>query len=278
MPLNLSEISNKSNNFDLNNINLAFSSTSSITPLTLTDVDTTNFTIAANTSTNLDYYLSQEICLFDALYFQKRESNILIINYNKVLIWDENVNKFKIVDIKNFDYNLVETNEKYDSTSDNITFNGDFINSAQIFLTLSLEQNDVIFIDTEKNKNYKFCSKIKKWILLDNKSFFNVEFDNNITVFDIQRNNNIKELLIEKKGKIKFYEGFVFSPYITSPYITTTANTTIATDATIYTNTTIATDTTIYNNYNLNNRIYSRYAIGIDTANNNYLTTSLGHS
>ncbi len=264
MPVNSSETSNKSNNFDLKNIDLASSSSSSITSLTsltLTDVDTSNFTIAANTNTNLGYYFNQEICLFDALYFQKRESNILIINYNKALIWDENVSRFKIVEIKNFDYNLVETNEKYDSTSNNITFNSHFTNSAQIFLTLLLEQNDLVFIDTEKNKNYKFCSKIKKWILLDSKSFFNIEFENDIKIFDIKNQNNDKKILIEKKSKLNFLNtGFIYPPYVP-----------------------LGGTVTITENINNNNRIYnsdllSRYALGVDTANNNYLTTSLSHT
>jgi hypothetical protein len=227
--------------------------------------NTSNFTITSNVDyiTNLGCSFNQSICLFDSLYFEKKESNILIINYTKAFIWDENVSGFKIIDIKNFNYDLVETNERYDSTSNNISFNSDFTNSAQIFLTLLLEQNDMIFIDTEKNKNYKFCSKNKKWILLDNKSFFNIEFDNKIKIFDIKKNNNIKELLIEKNVNTKYYQGIVFAPYI--PYTITTNN-----------NTTI--DYSNYNdNINLNNRIYSRYSLGVDTANNNYLTTSLIH-
>jgi hypothetical protein len=268
MPVNSSEKSklDLSNIHHMSNDNYILSvdtiDTSKFSTIT---TNTSNFTIAANSdfTTNLGHYLNQSICLFDNLCFEKKESNILIINYNKVFIWDKNVSSFKIVDIKNFDYNLIETDEKHDSISNNAYFNSDFKNSAETFLTLLLEQNDLIFIDTEKNKNYKFCSKIKKWILLDNKSFFNVEFDNNITIFNIKRNNSIKELLIEKNKKIKYHkewEGLVFAPYIT------TTNNNI-----------ITLDCNYYNNINLNNSIYNRYTLGVDTANNNYLTTSLGH-
>jgi hypothetical protein len=259
MSISLSETSK----LDLGNIHKV-SNNNSI--LSVDTIDTSNFSIASSTdfTTNFSYYFNQSICLFDNLYFKKKESNILIINYTKAFIWDENVSSFKIIDVKKFDYNLIETDEKYDSISNNVTFNSLFTNSAQIFLTLLLEQNDVIFIDTEKNENYKFCSKIKKWILLDNKSFFNIEFDNNINIFDIKRNNNIKELLVEKKRKNDLYQGYVFAPYITTT-----------------TNTTIEIDTTIYNNYNLNNRLYNRYGLyplEIDTVNNKYLTTFLSHA
>jgi hypothetical protein len=269
MPINSSETSK----LDLGNIHHS-SNNNSILSVDIIDTsnfsivanNTSNFTIAANNdfTTNLSYSFNQSICLFDNLYFEKKESNILIINYTKAFIWDENVSGFKIIDVEKFDYNLIETDEKHDSISNNVTFNSLFTNSAQIFLTLLLEQNDMVLIDTEKNKNYKFCSKIKKWILLDRKSFFNIEFDNNIKIFDIKRDNNTKELLVEKKRQIKFYEGFVFVPYIT-----TTNNNVITVDPTIFDN---------YINTNLNNRIYSRYYnLGIDTANN-YITSSLSYT
>lgn len=227
--------------------------------------NTSNFTIAANNdfTTNLGYSFHQSICLFNNLYFEKKESNILIINYNKAFIWDENVSGFKMIDVEKFDYNLIETDEKYDSINNNITFNSVFTNSAQIFLTLLLEQNDLIFIDTEKNENYKFCSKTKKWILLDKKSFFNIEFDNNITIFDIKKSNDTKKLLVEKNKNYNLHTGYVFAPYITNNSMITIG----------------------FDNANLNDRIYSRYAhsrydLGIDTANNylTYLTNSLSHT
>ena len=206
-------------------------------------------------STNLNFFSNQDICLFDLLYFEKRESNILIINYEKALIWDENVNKFKIINLKNFNYKLIETDEKYNSINNNLTFNSNFTNSAQIFLTLLLEQNDLVFIDTEKNKNYKFCSKNKNWILLDNKSFFNIEFENVIKIFDIKNQNNHKKILIEKKSKLNFLNaGIIYSPYVP-----------------------LSGTVTITENINNNNRIYNSdllsryYSVGVDVSN--YYTT-----
>lgn len=239
-----------------NNNSMLFVDTIDTSNFSIVANNTSNFTIAANNdfTTNFGYSFNESICLFDNLYFEKKESNILIINYTKAFIWDENVSGFKIVDVQKFNYNLIETDEKHDSINNNVTFNSLFTNSAQIFLTLLLEQNDLIFIDTEKNKNYKFCSKIKKWILLDNKSFFNVEFDNNITVFDIKRNNNTKKLLVEKNKKNNLHTGYVFAPYVTN-------NTTITIDS---------------DNANLNGRIYNSryYNLGIHTTNN-YITNSL---
>ena len=113
MPVNSSETSK----LDLGNIHHT-SNNNSI--LSVDTIDTSNFSIVANNTSNftiaanndfttsLGYSFSQSICLFDNLYFEKKESNILIINYTKAFIWDENVSGFKIVDIKSFDYNLIE--------------------------------------------------------------------------------------------------------------------------------------------------------------------------
>jgi len=259
MPENSLEISNTLNNLNISNDN--FINTTTISNHNFIDnnftTDTNNFTIGTNTNnTSLGYFSKQHICLFDSLYFEQRESNILIINYEKALIWDENCKNFKIINIKNFKHELIEGDEKFDSINNNLTFNSNFTNEAQIFLTLLLEQNDLVFIDTEKNKNYKFCSKSKKWILLDSKSFFYIEFENNITIFDIKHKINFKELLIEKKTKLNFLNtGFIFAPYVTL-------------DGTV----------TITENINNNNRIYnsdllSRYSVGVDVSNSyNYIT------
>ena len=258
MPTSSLNISHSLNNLTLSNDELTNVVSDPSYISTINNTNTSNFTIAANNdyNTNLIYSFNREIYLFDLLYFQKRESNILIINYEKALIWDENVNKFKIINLKNFNYKLIETDEKYNSINNNLTFNSDFTNAAQIFLTLLLEQNDLVFIDTIKNKNYKFCSKNKKWILLDNKSFFNIEFENDIKIFDIKNQNNLKELLIEKKTK--FNKDFYFgnTGYVYAPYIPLNTNVIISGD------------------FNNNNRIYnsdilsrySRYTLGADFA------------
>jgi hypothetical protein len=257
MPTSSLNISHSLNSLTLSNDELTTVVSNPSYISTTNNTDISNFTIAANNdyNTSLGYFFNQMICLFDSLYFEQRESNILIINYEKALIWDENVNKFKLINIKKFDYELIEADEKYDSINSNLTFNSNFTNASQIFLNLLLEQNDLVFIDTEKNKNYKFCSKNKNWILLDSKSFFNIEFENDIKIFDIKNQNNHKKILIEKKSKLNFLNtGFVYAPYIPlDGTVTITEN--------------------IYNN----NRIYNSdllsryYNVGVDVSN--YYTT-----